>query len=180
MGRSSYAALSLGCCTLLAIVTLIAKPTSAQPGAQPGRGGGPDMGAALAQGLNETEGCLKVAFAQTSQGTNTIMAWFEDKAAAKRWYYSETHTRFMKMAGQDPAENEPMVNVPEDVPVFVMASIKMSKDGSSVLPGPMPVEQIAIELYTPLDAGASVNGRLMPDEIELPNFEKLDTGARGE
>ena len=107
------------------------------------------------------------------------MAWFEDKAAAKRWYYSETHTRFMRMVGQEP-EEEPMANVPEDVPVFVMASIRMSEDGKSVIPGPMPIEQISIELYTPLDAGASVNGRLMPDEIELPNFEKLDAPAPGE
>lgn len=180
MGRSSFTALCLGCCTLLAFVTLFARPSSAQPGGQPEQRGGPDMGTALAQGLNATDGCLKVAFAQMSDGTSTIMAWFEDKAAAKRWYYSETHTRFMKMTGQDPAENEPMVNVPDDVPVFVMASIRMSKDGSSVIPGPMPVEQISIELYTPLDAGASVGGRLMPDEIELPGFEKLDAAAPGE
>lgn len=180
MGRSSYAALSLGLFALLAIVTLVARPSNAQSDGESEGRGGPDLGATLARGLNDTEGCLKVMFAQTSEGTNTIMAWFEDKAAARRWYYSETHARFVKMVGQDPAENEPMANVPEDVPVFVMASIQMSKSGKSLIPGPMPIDQISIELYTPLDAGASVNGRLMPDGIELPNFKRLDASAPAE
>lgn len=176
MQRSAMTALSLGLCAVLAIATIAVESSNAQPGERPQ----PDMGAALAQGLNETEGCLKVTFAQTSDGHNTIMAWFEDKAAAERWYSSETHARFMRMTGSDPNDGEPMAHVPDGVPIFVMASIKMSKDGTSVLPGPMPIEQISIELYTPLDAGAAVNGRLMPDGIELEHFKNMESAMPNE
>lgn len=143
-----------------------------QPANQRGQQGAPDIGKLLIDGLNKSEGCLKVITAQTSQGTNTIIAWFENKEAVAEWYYSTTHKRVMQMVGSDTDVKEPMEFVTdENAPVMVMASITMGGEG--VLPGPMPVSQISIELYTPLDAGASINGRLMPEAIKLKHFNTL-------
>lgn len=143
-----------------------------QPAQQRGQQGQPDIGKMLVDGLNKSDGCLKVITAQTSQGTNTIIAWFENKEAVSKWYYSTTHKRVMQMVGSDTDVKEPMEFVTdEESPVMVMASITMG--GKGVLPGPMPVSQISIELYSPLDAGASINGRLMPDEIKLKHFNTL-------
>lgn len=140
--------------------------------------GGPNIGQMLIDGLNESEGCLKVVTAQTSAGTNTIIAWFENKAAVEAWYYSPIHERMVGMVGGDVEDKKPMAHVKDaDAPVMVMASITMG--GETVIPGPMPVSQISIELYTPLDAGASVNGRLMPEEIKLKHFNAIDTAVGG-
>ena len=143
---------------------------------QPDRGqGGPDIGNLLVRGLKNTDGCLKVITADTSAGTNTIIAWFENKAAVERWYYSNTHKRMMEMVGSSPEDKAPMAHIVDvESPVMVMASITPTK-GDSVIPGQMPVSQISIELYRPLDAGASVNGRLMPKEIKLEHFRELDS-----
>lgn len=140
--------------------------------ARPRQGGAPDIGAMLVRGLNDSPGCLKVITAQTSVGSNSIIAWFENKAAVEEWYYSNPHSRVMGMVGSDPDAKKPMAHIKDEhIPVMVMASITMGEKG--VLPGPMPVTQISIELYTPLDAGASVNGRLMPEEIKLEHFNTI-------
>jgi len=146
---------------------------SRQPeNAHPRQGGAPDIGAMLIKGLNDSPGCLKVITASTSAGTNTIIAWFENKAAVEEWYYSNTHSRVMNMVGSDPDTKKPMAHVKdENIPVMIMASITLAEKG--VLPGPMPVSQISIELYTPLDAGASINGRLMPEAIKLEHFNAI-------
>src|SRR5262245_19485939 len=60
----------------------------------PGRGGlqgFPD----LVKGLKETPGCLGVETARTSKGKNVIFAWFRDKKAVTKWYFSETHQKAM-------------------------------------------------------------------------------------
>ncbi|MEQ9616734.1 MAG: hypothetical protein RLN60_01725 [Phycisphaerales bacterium] len=171
--KSAYPVACLALCAGLAVATLF-QTSNAQPANQGQQQGQPDIGAMLAKGLSEIEGCEKVLFAQTTAGNNTIMAWFTDKAAAKRWYYSETHTSMMGMVGSDPHEGEPMANVPEGVPVFVMATITPTSPDKSVIPGPMPVSQISIELYTPLDAGAAINGGLMPDSMLPKSFKALD------
>jgi hypothetical protein len=152
----------------------------AQPGreAPPATDNAPDFGEILRKGLNESEGCLKVIFADTSVGTNTIIAWFENKAAVETWYYSATHTQFMRMIGTDPSTKKPMAHIKdEDIPVMVMASITFGSAEDQVIPGPIPASQISIELYTPLDAGASVNGRLMPESIQLEHFNAVDVYA---
>lgn len=133
----------------------------------------PDFGEMLIKGLRETEGCLKVITAETSQRTNTIIAWFENKAAVEAWYYSPTHSRFMGLVGSDSETRKPMAHVKdENIPIMVMASITFG--GKQVIPGPIPASQISIELYTPLDAGAAVNGRLMPEAIKLEHFNTMD------
>ena len=177
MQRHHTAALIIASLSTIALVGLAGAGLSNQQGAQPERQGqaargGQDIGQRLIDGLNATEGCYKVITAQTSQGTNTIIAWFENKAAVETWYYSKTHSRVMNMVGSDVDTKKPMAHVKdENIPVMVMASITLAEKG--VLPGPMPVSQISIELYTPLDAGASINGRLMPEEIKLKHFNSI-------
>ena len=64
-------------------------PRSGQGQADAMQGGFPDFIA----GLESIEGCLGVETAQTSSGKNVVFAWFEDKAAVRRWYYSDMHMK---------------------------------------------------------------------------------------
>ncbi|MEM1330182.1 MAG: hypothetical protein AAGG07_06450 [Planctomycetota bacterium] len=129
-----------------------------------------DFGQRLVEGLQQIEGCVGVEAAMISGGKATIIAWFEDKAAAKRWYYSDMHRGVMMMAGGDMAR-EPMTHVADDIPIMVMATITPARQGQDPLPGvPMPISQISIEMYTPLPGGAMFNGRLTPMEIDIPHM----------
>jgi hypothetical protein len=119
--------------------------------------------------LKASEGCLGVRTAQTSDGKNVIFAWFEDKAAARRWYYSEAHQSMMHSFFPEEAEeehHEPMAGVPENVgPILAIASITMAKDPDA---GDQPFTQIAIELYTPITGGLNVGGRFAPKGLVVP------------
>ncbi|MCI0405976.1 MAG: hypothetical protein L0209_07885, partial [candidate division Zixibacteria bacterium] len=50
----------------------------------------------LVEGLKATPGCLGVETARTASGKQVIFAWFEDKKACLKWYYSELHGRAWK------------------------------------------------------------------------------------
>lgn len=177
------AAIALPCAGVLAAMAFVANAQpqgqpAAQPASQPGQParGAPDLGGMLIKGLLATEGCLGADAAQLQSGKVAIIAWFENVAAAKRWYYSETHARVMNMAGSDPEAREPMQHVKDpDAPVMVIAAITMG--GRPVVPGGMPISQISIEMYTPLPGGASVNGRLAPEAFNIPHFRRLDPAA---
>ncbi|GEM_PF-2060704 len=132
-----------------------------------------DLGAILFEALENSEGCLGTIGAQTGEGHTCIIAWFENKQAVETWYYSRTHARMMRMMGSGTDTKQPLEHVKDETsPIMVMASITFGSE--QVIPGTIPASQISIELYTPLDAGASVNGRLMPDEIVLPHFSSVD------
>ncbi len=114
------------------------------------------------QELRQTEGCLKAIGAKTFDGKDLVIAWFEDKAAAKRWYFGEMHQgmldRFYPM--RDP-DREPLYWVPEDTgPIMTVASITRPKE-----PG-KPISQLAIELYTPLHGGFAMGSLFGPDEFK--------------
>ena len=148
----------------------------AQPGqaeTPPQRGAQPDLGAMLVQGLKETEGCLGVDAAQFQSGKNTIVAWFENKAAAVRWYHSPVHARLLGGMGANPEDGEPLKHVTdENTPIMVMASISFG--GEPAVPGSMiPFSQISIEMYAPLPGGASISGRLAPKAFEVPHHRVL-------
>ncbi len=151
----------------------------AQPQSQPapGRpqqpGGRPDMGRVLVEGLRASEGCLGADAAQLQSGKLAIIAWFKDVEAARKWYYSDTHARFMNAAGSDPGAREPMEHITDpNTPVMVIAAITMG--GGKTIPGPMPISQISIEMYTPLPGGAAINGRLAPEGFNIPHFRTLN------
>lgn len=131
-----------------------------------------DMGQRLAAGLKATEGCLGVDLAQWQSGKSTICAWFEDKEAARRWYYSDTHTGFMGAVGGDANDREPLEHVKTDGPIMVMATI--SFNGPPAIEGSkIPFSQISIELFEPLPGGAHVNGRLAPEKFKVEHMRDL-------
>jgi hypothetical protein len=139
-----------------------------------GAGGGfPD----LIAGLEETPGCIGVETARTNSGKEVIFAWFENKKAALRWYYSDMHTKVMKQffpaseGAHDALEHDPMADVPEDVPILTIASITFADrpqfEGATTL----PISQIAIEMYTPVSGGVYLGGRFAPEELEVEGLE---------
>ena len=131
------------------------------------QGGFPD----LVAGLKATPGCLGVETAQTSSGKNVIFAWFEDKKAAIRWYSSAMHQQVMKLGGPLPEGHKaPLADVPNDSgPIMAVASLTLSKD-PAMKNSPLPVSQIAIELYTPLPGGTFVGSRFAPASVKVPGM----------
>lgn len=131
-----------------------------------------DMGQRLAEGLRGIEGCLGVDLAQWESGKNTICAWFENKAAVERWYYSETHKGFMGALGARAGDAGPMRHVDTDGPIMVMATI--SFDGPPALPASrIPFSQISIELFSPLPGGAFVKERLAPEKFRVEHMRDM-------
>jgi hypothetical protein len=151
--------LGMGIGLLVALV-----PAIAQEPSKPPRGGFPD----LVAGLKATQGCLGVETAQSSSGKNVIFAWFEDKKAAIRWYSSEMHQQVMKLGGPLPPDHPaPLAGVPADSgPIMVIASLTISKD-LAAKNSPLPVSQIAIELYQPLAGGAFIGSRFAPASVKV-------------
>lgn len=129
---------------------------------RPTEGGFGDLN--LVGGLQATPGCLGVETAKTASGKQVIFAWFENKKACMKWYYSETHGRgwktfFPKSSGQ---QRMPLSGVPDDVgPFMAIASFTVGEPGSSKV-ADMPVSQFSIELYQPLKGGFFFGGTFAP------------------
>lgn len=137
----------------------------------------------LVGGLEHVEGCIGVETARTRSGKQVIFAWFEDKAAVLRWYYSETHLGAVDFVisgdGNDGLDaTKPLSHVPDDTgPIMVIASITPSE--TPTFQGlDMPVSEIAIELYKPLPGGAFLGGRLAPVEFEVPHMKDFTPVSR--
>ena len=160
---AAAAALSL-VIALPAMITL-----RAQAPRQPGL---PDLVGAL----KSTPGVVGVELAQTVSGKNVIFAWFENKQAALKWYYSDTHQALMLQLGSGSRRPAgPMADVPDDGrPVLAVASITMPRLGGnspeSVADLKNSVTQIAIELYAPLPGGIAVGGRFAPAALKVPGL----------
>jgi len=109
----------------------------------------------MVKGLKATPGCLGVEIAQLQSGKVAIIAWFKDKAAAKLWYASPAHRGLQQaMAGGYDPKREPMVDVPDNVPLMVVAA-------ASPMPGvdgKPPSMQVGIEIYTPCKGGVRFQG----------------------
>src|SRR5262245_54398161 len=124
-------------CTAVAFVGLInlvggwaqEQQEKGKPTAQDRQKTGPQF-PDLVGALKATRGCLGVETARTSSGKNVIFAWFEDKEAALRWYYSDTHQAVMHMSSGDANQkfDKPLDGVPDDVgPIMAIASITFSE-----------------------------------------------------
>jgi hypothetical protein len=121
----------------------------------------------LADGLLKTPGCLGVESANTASGKNVIFAWFEDKQSVLKWYNSSMHQGVMNKFFPDRTDREPLAGIPEDFgPILAIASITFS-DQPKFEQTPLPISQIAIELYAPVSGGLSLGGRFAPDSIEI-------------
>lgn len=144
-------------------------PGRAAAKGQPGQGGAMAGFPDLVKGLKETPGCLGVETAQTSSGKLVIFAWFEDKKAAMAWYKSDMHTGAMEQFFGGPSGRAPMADVPDDVPLMTIASITPSR-GKTLEGTDLPISQIAIELYRPVNGGVSLGGRFAPEALDVPKM----------
>lgn len=145
------------------------QPAQARPAA--------NIGDILVQQLKGVEGCHGVESANLASGKAAIIAWFENAEAAKRWYYHPMHQRLMFTGNQpgDAEQRKPLEHVEPDIPIMVIACITFS-DRPEIPGVPMPISQISIEMYTPLPGGASINGRLTPEAINIEHMRKITPG----
>ena len=121
------------------------------------------------EALLASPGCLGVEAGQFASGKAVIFAWFEDKQAVLKWYYSEKHTSLAGLYFDErAAEHKPLRRIPDDSgPLLVIASITPA--ASPQLEGVnMPISQIAIEVYQPMPAGLSINGTFTPAGVKVP------------
>ncbi len=124
----------------------------------------------LVSGLKAVPGCLGVETARTVSGKNVIFAWFEDKKAVLRWYYSDMHQGAMKMLLADRKPDPPLQGVPDDIgPILVIASLTMS-DRPQFEGVSMPISQISIELYKPITGGIFLGSRFAPAGLNVPGM----------
>ena len=141
-----------------AVLITSSPPLTAQRG--PGALGFPDVVA----GLKATPGCLGVETARTQDGKNVVFAWFENKEAVLKWYYSDMHQGAMNTFF--PGERrKPLALVEGDGPILTIASVTVAE---KPIPGTnVPISQIAIELYRPLPGGIAVGGRFAPSTLKV-------------
>ena len=132
----------------------------------------------LVGGLKAIEGVVGVETAQTASGKQVIFAWFEDKAAALRWYYSEMHRGVQDAFFPDRPPHVPLEHVPDNVgPIMAIASVTMA-DSAQFAATSLPISQIAIELYQPLSAGLFLGGRFAPDSLQVEGMLDLTPKRR--
>ena len=116
----------------------------------------------LVGGLKAVKGCLGVETARTQSGKSVIFAWFENKDAVLRWYYSDTHKAAVQRFFPGFELPEPMKDIPNDSgPILAIASITFTEK-SKLNETSMPISQIAIELYQPLTGGLFLGSRFAP------------------
>jgi hypothetical protein len=127
----------------------------------------------LVAGLKATPGCLGVETARTESGKNVIFAWFEDKKAALKWYYSGMHQGAMKGFFPGHKADTPLKNVPDESgPILAIASITMT-DKPRFKESSLPISQIAIELYQPVSGGIFLGGRFAPESLKVPGMRDI-------
>lgn len=124
----------------------------------------------LVVGLKATPGCLGVETARTESGKNVIFAWFENKQAVLKWYYSDIHQQAMRMFFPNFKPGEPLKGVPDDVgPIMAIASLTLT-DKPQFKGTTLPLSQMSIELYAPITGGIFAGGRFAPDSLKVPNM----------
>jgi hypothetical protein len=156
--RAALAALVFGLSTTAVILAGDDPPPDAA-----GKNAAILKGDGLVKALKESPGCLGVETARTASGKSVIFAFFENKKALMKWYFSPTHRELIESLGADyDGKRKPMEGVPDDVPVMAVASIKFGGKPASDKTK-LPVSQISIELYAPVTKGLSIGGGFAPD-----------------
>lgn len=113
------------------------------------------LGQELIAGLNTSPGCLGAEAASFSSGKLVIFGWFEDKKTALAWHDSEVHRRVSKrFSGGRKMDRPPLEHIAPDVPLMVIASVKMDPPTQDAPPRMM----FGIEVYQPLPGGFSFQG----------------------
>lgn len=130
-------------------------------------------------GLKATPGVLGVELAQTMTGKNVIFAWFENKQAVLKWYYSDTHQALMAQFGSRRRPQGPLADVPDDgKPILAVASVTLTGPPPTSAADLKSVPQIAIELYAPLPGGLAVGGRFAPSTVKVPGMVEVPASPR--
>ncbi len=132
----------------------------------------------LVSGLKATPGCLGVETATTSGGKNVIFAWFENKDAVLKWYYSDMHQAVMKKFFPTREHHPPLEGIEGEGPIMAIASITMA-DQAQFEATKLPISQIAIELYRPASGGIFLGGRFAPDALKVPGLRSVTTRPGG-
>ena len=128
--------------------------------------------------LKATPGCLGVETARTASGKMVIFAWFEDKRAVMNWYNSALHQQLVKMAGPPDSSHVPLAGIADDSgPILAIASLTPSDQPPSK-GFPLPVSQIAIEMYQPLPGGVFVGGRFAPNSVKVPGMRDFSPPSK--
>lgn len=123
----------------------------------------------LVEALKASRGCLGVELARTQSGKNVIFAWFQDKQAVLRWYFSEPQQQVLDrfFPGRQVTDRT-LDEVPDDAgPIMVIASVTLSQH-SHFQQTRLPVSQLAVELYVPIPGGVSLGGRFAPEAVRIP------------
>jgi hypothetical protein len=152
----------------IALLWLLANPASGDPPTvKKDKGKGfPDLVAAL----KKTPGCLGVETAKTGSGKQVIFAWFEDKKAVLKWYYSDTHQQLMKQFFPDRGHHKPLTDIADNSgPIMAVASITLAEK-PRFKETTLPISQISIELYQPASGGLSLGGRFAPKDLKVPKM----------
>jgi len=155
-------------------------PATQQP---PGAGRGParlpEGFPDLIGGLRGTPGCLGVDAARTMSGKQVIFAWFRDKAAVLKWYYSDMHKQAQSRFFPDRPRHKPLERIPDDSgPILAIASITWA-DSATLKRTSLPISQIAIELYQPIPGGLFAGGRFAPDSLKVEGMSNVTLGVQG-
>lgn len=125
----------------------------------------------LGEGLKRTPGCLGVETARTESGKEVIFAWFKDKQAVLNWYHSDMHQGVMRKFFPNRSQRDPLADIPDDAgPIMAIASITFS-DQPRFANSPLPISQIAIELYTPVSGGLWMGGRFGPESMAVEGMQ---------
>jgi hypothetical protein len=127
---------------------------------------GPGFGD-LVGALKASPGCLGVETARTGSGKQVIFAWFENKAAAMKWYTSDVHQDLMKKFLPNAHSGRPPLTdvADESAPILAIASVTFNEKPAE---GQSPFKQIAIELYQPIGGGLAIGGRFAPSSMKIP------------
>jgi heme-degrading monooxygenase HmoA len=165
--RTAYAALGLLLAGLYAgLAVADDKPAPAKPESPPGassKEGYQKVSEQMLKALQESPGCLGVETARTSSGKQVVFAFFENKKAVLKWYYSPTHRELIEMLGTKyDGKRAPLKGVPDDVPVMAVAALSFGGKAASPNLG-IPVSQISIEIFTPATGGLTIGGGFTPD-----------------
>jgi hypothetical protein len=126
----------------------------------------------LISALRSTPGVLGVDAGQMMSGKQVIFAWFENKQAVLKWYYSDAHQALMQQYGTTARRPRgPLADVPDDGrPVLAIASLTLNGPPPTSGADLKSVPQIAIELYAPLPGGLAVGGRFAPSSVHVPGM----------
>lgn len=112
--------------------------------------------------LRSIPGCLGVELAHSESGRHSILAWFEDKDALVRWYYSSFHKNLQSTYFPEETPGEPLAQVPyPGRPIIAIASFTLAHEMDPASPM-LSLKEITVELFSPLSADTLLGTSLGP------------------